>query len=239
MQEVAKRLKTSVRQTDTVARLSGDEFAAVVQETRNGDGVARVSEVLIRALAEPYNLGGTIVRITASGGAALFPTDGATTAELRRYADLALYRAKERGRNTFEMFSADLGRKLERRKQIEVHLQEALDGKGFELYYQPIYLTSGNMAGMEALIRFRQAELKSISPGEFMTVAEQTGFLLPIGEWVIRQACFQVKQWQEKGLLPVPVAVNVSAIQLGRPNFAERGPLLAHYLGAAGAVAAR
>lgn len=222
LREVAKRLQMSTRKTDSVSRLSGDEFAAVVQETHNGEGVARVSEVLIRALAEPYNLGGTVVRITASIGAALFPTDGASSAELRRYADLALYRAKERGRNTFEMFSAELGQKLERRKQIEVHLQEALDGRGFELHYQPIYRTDGMLVAMEALIRFRRAELKSISPGEFMAVAEQTGFVLAIGEWVIREACRQSRQWKEAGYPAVALAVNVSAIQLGRPNFAER-----------------
>ncbi len=221
LQQVAQRLRSNLRKTDTIARLGGDEFAAVVQDTRDGEGVAKVSEMLVRLLAEPYSIGGTIVRTTASIGAAMFPADGTSCAELHRHADLAMYRAKERGRNTYQMFSVELGERLARRKQIEAHLHDALDREGFELCYQPIYAISGTLAGLEALIRFRNAELKSISPAEFMPVAEQTGLIPEIGEWVIREACRQGKQWQQDGLTCLPIAVNVSAIQLARPNFAE------------------
>ena len=221
LQQVAQRLSANLRQTDTVARLGGDEFAAVIQDTHDGEGVAKVSDSLIRLLAEPYLIGTTTVRATASIGIAMFPNDGLASAELRRHADLALYRAKERGRNTYQMFSAELGERLQRRNQIEGHLQEALDREGFELYYQPIYATSRALIGFEALIRFRHPELKSISPAEFMPIAEQTGMIPGIGEWVIREACRQTKRWQIAGLGPGSVAVNVSAIELARPHFAR------------------
>jgi len=221
LQQVAGRLASTLRQTDTIARMGGDEFAVVVHDTRNGEGVANISDVLVRLLAEPYTIGSTIVRTTASIGAALFPADGASCAELRRHADLAMYRAKERGRNTYQMFSAEIGDKLARRKLIEGYLQEALDRKGFELCYQPIYTVSRTLVGLEALIRFSNPEIRSISPAEFIPVAEQIGMIPAIGEWVLRDACRQAKQWQDEELAPVPVAVNVSAIQLARPNFAE------------------
>lgn len=222
LQQVGQRLSSKLRKMDTVARLGGDEFAAVVHDTHDGQGVAKTCESLLRLLSEPYSIGDTTVRTTASIGGAMFPADGASCADLRRHADLALYRAKERGRNTFQMFSAELEEKLERRKEIERDLREALDGAGFELHYQPIYTVSRTLIGFEALIRFRDRELRSMSPSEFMAVAEQVGLVPQIGEWVIREACRQAKEWQETGLASVPVAVNVSAIQLGRPNFVER-----------------
>jgi EAL domain-containing protein (putative c-di-GMP-specific phosphodiesterase class I) len=119
------------------------------------------------------------------------------------------------------MFSADLGERLARRTQIEHFLLEALDGEGFELCYQPIYTISRSLVGLEALVRFRHSELRHISPGEFIVVAEQTGLISQIGEWVMREACRQAREWQNAGLRPVPIAVNVSAIQLARPDFAD------------------
>ena len=221
LQQVASRLTTHLRATDTIARVGGDEFVAVLDDVREVDSVAKVSESFIRLLAEPFTCGNIILRTTASIGAAIFPTDGESPAELQRHADLAMYRAKERGRNTYQMFSADLGERLARRRQIERHLQDALEGEGFELCYQPIYTISRALVGLEALVRFRQPELKHISPGEFILVAEQTGQISYIGEWVLREACRQAREWQRAGLKPVPVAVNVSAIQLGRPDFAS------------------
>ena len=221
LQQVAQRLTSFMRKTDTVARLGGDEFAAVVHDTHDGDGVAKLSESLVRLLAEPYCVGDTILRTSASIGAALFPGDGTSCSALRRYADLAMYRAKERGRNTYQMFSAEIGARLARRKQIEGYLEEALDRVGFELCYQPLYSMTRKLVGLEALIRFSSPEWQSISPAEFIPVAEQAGMIPRIGEWVLREACRQAKQWQDEGLSPVPIAVNVSAIQLARPNFAE------------------
>jgi diguanylate cyclase (GGDEF)-like protein len=221
LQQVAARLTSCSRATDTIARVGGDEFIAVLDEVHEADGVAKVSESLIQMLAEPFTCGNTVLRTTASIGAAIFPLDGTTSAELQRHADLAMYRAKERGRNTYQMFSADLGERLARRRQIERYLQEALEGEGFELCYQPIYTMGRTLVGLEALVRFRHSELRHISPGEFIVVAEQTGQISQIGEWVMREACRQASEWQRNGLTPVPVAVNVSAIQLARPDFAD------------------
>lgn len=221
LQQVAERLAASSRASDTIARIGGDEFVAVLDDVKEVNSVAKVSESLIRMLAEPFTCGNTVLRTTASIGAAIFPIDGASSAELQRHADLAMYRAKERGRNTYQMFSADLGERLARRTQIERLLQEALEGDGFELCYQPIYTISRSLVGLEALIRFRHSELKPISPSEFIVVAEQTGLISQIGEWVMREACRQAREWQSAGLTPVPIAVNVSAIQLARPDFAS------------------
>lgn len=220
LQQVGTRLTSCSRATDTIARIGGDEFVAVLDDVPEIDSVAKVSETLIRLLAEPFTCGSTVLRTTASIGAAIFPMDGASSAELLRHADLAMYRAKERGRNRYQMFSAELGERLARRRQIEQYLQQALEGEGFELCYQPIYTMSRTLVGLEALVRFRQAELRHISPSEFIVVAEQTGLISQIGDWVTREACRVARKWQTSGLMPVPVAVNVSAIQLARPDYA-------------------
>ncbi len=222
LREVAQRLTALIRKADTVARIGGDEFVASIGDIHEREDLANLCQSLSRLLGEPYGLGGVTLRITASIGAALFPEDGASGEDLTRHADLAMYRAKELGRNTFQMFSANLGEKLARRRQVEQYLQEALDGQGFEIHYQPICTTSRVLVGLEALLRFCSPELTSISPGEFMLVAEQTGQICAVGEWVLRESCRQAKQWQESGLSPLPVAVNVSPIQLGRQDFADR-----------------
>ncbi|HUA01142.1 MAG TPA: EAL domain-containing protein [Candidatus Aquilonibacter sp.] len=222
LREVAGRLTSCSRATDTIARVGGDEFVAVLDDVHGIESVARVSETLIQRIAEPFRCGNTVLRTTASIGAAIFPMDGASSAELQRHADLAMYRAKERGRNTYQMFSAELGERLARRREVERYLQDALDTDGFELCYQPIYTIDRTLVGLEALSRFRRSDLRHISPGEFIVVAEQTGQISQIGDWVMREACRQAREWQTNGLKPVPVAVNVSAIQLARPDFASR-----------------
>jgi diguanylate cyclase (GGDEF)-like protein len=222
LRQVAARLTSRLRSTDTVARFGGDEFLAVLDDLADTDGIATVSESVLRALEEPFVIGATVLRTTASIGAAVFPSDGNSADELKRNADLALYRAKERGRNTYQIFSAALSEKLARRREIECRLREALEHNGFELYYQPIYTVARELVGLEALLRFRPSELKAISPGEFIPVAEQTGLISQVGEWVMREVCRQGKEWQAEGFAPVPIAINVSAIQLGRLDFAAQ-----------------
>lgn len=221
LQEVALRLGSFIRKSDTVARIGGDEFVASIGDIRERQDLANLCQSLLRLLEQPYSLGGVTIRITASIGAALFPADGNSCEDLTRHADVAMYRAKEQ-RNTYQMFSVDLGEKLARRRQIEQYLQEALQGEGFEIHYQPICSISGVLVGLEALLRFSSPELTSISPGEFILVAEQTGQISAVGDWVLREACRQGKQWQDEGFSPLPIAVNVSPIQLGRQDFAER-----------------
>ena len=220
LQEVARRLKSRLRSTDTMARQGGDEFIAILHESREGEGLAQVSDDLVATLGAPYMFGNIVLRVTASIGVAVFPTDGPSSSELRRNADLAMYRAKERGGNTYQLFSADLGERLARRKQIEQYLHEAIARQGFELYYQPIYTVSRQLMGLEALIRFRRPDLKSISPAEFIRVAEQTGQIAEVGDWVLREACRQVREWQDEDRAIVPIAVNVSALQIARHDFA-------------------
>jgi diguanylate cyclase (GGDEF)-like protein len=222
LQEVAQRLTSFIRKSDTVARIGGDEFVASIGDVRERQDLANLCQTLVRLLGAPYSFEGVSLRITASVGAAMFPEDGGSVEDLSRQADMAMYRAKELGRNTFHMFSADLGEKLARRRQMEQYLQEALQGEGFQLHYQPICTISRAVIGLEALLRFASPELSSISPAEFILVAEQTGQVSAIGEWVLREACRQGKQWQEEGFSPLPIAVNVSPIQLGRQDFAER-----------------
>ncbi len=221
LREVAQRLTAFIRKSDTVARIGGDEFVAAIADVRERQDLANLCQSLVRLLGQPYSFGGVTFRITASIGAALFPGDADSCDDLTRHADMAMYRAKERGRNTYQMFSANLGEKLARRRQIEQYLQDALQGQGFEIHYQPICSISGALVGLEALLRFCSPELMSISPGEFILVAEQTGQISSVGEWVLREACRQARQWQEEGLVPLSVAVNVSPIQLGRQDFAE------------------
>jgi predicted signal transduction protein with EAL and GGDEF domain len=219
---VAHRLNALVRKADTVARLGGDEFIASIGDVRQKGDLENLCQSLNRILAEPYCFGGLTLRITASVGAAMFPEDASSGEDLTRHADLAMYRAKELGRNTFQMFSANLGERLARRRQLEQYLEDALQGQGFEIHYQPICSTSRVLVGLEALLRFCSPDLVSISPAEFIVVAEQTGQISAIGEWVLREACRQAKQWQERGFRPLPIAVNVSPIQLGRQDFANR-----------------
>jgi diguanylate cyclase (GGDEF)-like protein len=219
LQRVAQRIVSRLRVTDTVSRIGGDEFVAVLDDVRS-ESFAAVIDSLVREIAEPFAFGNVTLRTTASIGAALFPADGMAGATLQRHADIAMYHAKERGRNTFQIFSADLVQGLARRHRVERDLQEALDHDGFELYYQPIYTTSRQVVGLEALIRFGQPKLKSISPAEFIPVAEQTGLISKIGEWVLREACRQGRKWQQEGFTAIPIAVNVSAVQLARADFA-------------------
>ena len=221
LQQAAQRLTGCIRKADTVARIGGDEFVAAIGDVRESEGVEKICETLVRILGEPYSFRGVTFSTTASIGAAIFPRDAVSCEELRRHADLAMYRAKESGRNTYRMFSADLGEKLSRRRQIEKHLQDALENDGFELHYQPIYAVDRILAGFEALIRFRSPELKDIAPSEFIPIAEQAGPISSIGDWVMWEACRQGREWQEKGMPSISLAVNVSAMQLGRPDFAE------------------
>ena len=211
-----------LRSTDTLVRMGGDEFLAILDDIRDGEDLENVAEALRTTIAEPVTFDNTVLRISASIGGAMYPGDGNSAQELKQHADHAMYRAKERGRNTFQMFSVELSERLARRRQLEGYLREALDHDGFELFYQPQYTLKRELIGLEALLRFHAAELKSISPAEFIPVAEQTGLILAIGDWVIRKVCRQGREWLEGGLAPVRISVNISALELTQDRFAER-----------------
>jgi diguanylate cyclase (GGDEF)-like protein/PAS domain S-box-containing protein len=223
---VAARLRASVRETDTVARLGGDEF--VVLFSGRGEAAVIESDItglamkLLAHIAQPVMLGERPLLPTCSMGISVYPQDGEDGGTLLKHADAAMYRAKELGRNRFQFFTADVHERIRRRMELETSLRQALERDEFELHYQPqVGLRDGNIAGVEALIRWRHPQRGLIGPSHFVGFAEETGLIVPIGEWVLRRACAQNREWQEQGLPTVPVAVNMSVRQCERPDIDE------------------
>ncbi len=221
LQQVGARIKSRLRAADTVARVGGDEFIAILGEDDAPEAVGSVAESVLNAIAEPAHYLDLDLQVTASIGVAVYPNDGTSADELKRSADQAMYRAKERGRNTYRLFSSALSERLARRMEIQQSLRNALAADGFEMYYQPQFTSAGRLVGLESLIRFRDPELKRISPGEFIPIAEEMGLMIDVGAWVIEEVCNQMRQWREEGIPPLPVSVNVSALQLARTDFAS------------------
>jgi diguanylate cyclase (GGDEF)-like protein/PAS domain S-box-containing protein len=220
--EVAQRLRSIVREQDTVARLGGDEFVALLPDT-DADGAAHLAKKLLDAIARPYAAGTQELMITPSIGIALFPNDGTDFEALYRCADTAMYRAKQEGRNGFSFFTHEMQEHSIRRLQLENALRRALERNQLCVHYQPqASLLNDEVIGVEALLRWNHPEWGPISPAEFIPVAESSGQILPIGEWVLRTASAQVRQWMDEGLPPMVLAVNLSALQFRQPQFPER-----------------
>jgi diguanylate cyclase (GGDEF)-like protein/PAS domain S-box-containing protein len=220
LRRVAERLKSCVRESDTVARLGGDEFVLVLNASREAETGSLESDVtalmhkLLTNVSSPLTLGERPVRPTCSIGVAMYPQDGADPDTLLRNADAAMYRAKELGRNRFQFFTADVHERIRHRMELESSLRLALERDEFEIHYQPqVGIAEGGIQGVEALLRWRHPELGLIPPGHFISFAEETGLIVPIGEWVLRRACKQNKAWQDAGLPKIPIAVNMSAKQ--------------------------
>jgi len=212
--EVAKRLQSCVRETDVAARRGGDEFTVLLDGIRRGQDAARVAKKILSEFAKPCLIEGHELFITASIGISLFPADGADSEALVRNADIAMYRAKARGGNTYQFFMPEMTDRAMERMEMEHSLHQALERKQFVLYYQPqVDLTSGRIVAMEALIRWQHPEAGLIFPDEFIPLAEETGIIVPMGEWVLAEACRQARRWDEQGLAPVVQAVNFSARQ--------------------------
>jgi diguanylate cyclase (GGDEF)-like protein/PAS domain S-box-containing protein len=217
LKEIGRRLRARVREDDTVARLGGDEFVLVLNDQPDKESVTQAVHRIIEALARPIVLNGQDLIGTCSIGISLFPGDGADGDTLLKNADAAMYRAKASGRNTFQFFSAEMNAELSQRLSIEASLRRALERDEFRVYYQPrIGLRTGAVEGMEALIRWKSPEFGLISPGRFIPVAEDSGLIVPIGDWVLRAACRQMCEWHERGLSSVPVSVNISPRQFRR-----------------------
>ncbi len=223
LQAIAKELRSRLRHGDTLARIGGDEFVVVLTSLTNASlEAARFAQGVTERLSRPLRLDDREVSVTASIGISLFPTDGATIEDLLTSANTAMYAAKNGGRNAFRFFSPEMGAKAHERLELEAHLRSAMELGQFELFYQPqIHIRTGAMVGMEALIRWRHPQLGMIPPNKFISVAEETGLILPIGEWVLRTACEQCKRWQEAGLARLPVAVNISPVQLRQQEFVD------------------
>jgi diguanylate cyclase (GGDEF)-like protein/PAS domain S-box-containing protein len=214
LREVAVRLQSSVRSGDTVARISGDEFAIVLADLARTEDAAIVAQKVIDRVGATVDIAGKEVFVTASVGIATFPADGADAETLIGAADAAMYRAKESGRNAYQFYTAEINQRSRARAQLGTELRRALEREEFVLFYQPkVDLTTRAVNGAEALLRWKHPERGMVSPGEFIPVLEETGLIVPVGDWVLRRACKDLKAWQESGLAVVPIAVNLSARQ--------------------------
>ncbi|MFE8071085.1 EAL domain-containing protein [Marinobacteraceae bacterium S3BR75-40.1] len=218
---VGKRFRERLRQTDILARFGGDEFGVLLEDCRTREDAARVAQHLIDALQEPFLLHGQrAVVVGASLGIAVYPDDAGDAGGLLRCADTAAYQAKRRGRNGFVYYTEDLTHAAMQRLELENELKRALADDEFRVYYQPVFdVGSGRLTGAEALVRWEHPERGLVSPGTFIPVAEQTGLIVPLGEWVLRAVMRQIETWQAEGADPGVIAVNVSAQQLRRGDF--------------------
>jgi diguanylate cyclase (GGDEF)-like protein/PAS domain S-box-containing protein len=215
--QVADRLRTSVRDTDTVARLGGDEFLVVLEAMQEAAQVAHVADKLLSSMAAPFVLHGQELHVTTSLGISLYPRDGQDAETLLKYADTALYKAKDAGRNAYRFFSPEMDAQAHAQLRLENDLRRALERDEFELHYQPqIDLCTGSCVGMEALVRWRHPQRGLVLPGDFIPLAEETGLILPIGCWVLRTACAQAAAWRAQAPSGLRMAVNLSARQLQR-----------------------
>ena len=220
--EVARRLKTCLRGGDTLARLGGDEFTVLLPEVAGRDGARQVADKLLRTLALPCRLHGFELHVAASIGIALFPDDAPDADTLMRYADMAMYSAKDAGRNTYAAYASRMGHALEEKLRLHERLKHALAQGGLTLHYQPqVDVVSGRLTGVEALARWNDPELGEVSPERFIAVAVGTGLIHDLGEWVMRTACNQLAHWHASGM-PLRVSVNLSAQQFRRRDLVER-----------------
>ncbi|MBW8306544.1 MAG: EAL domain-containing protein [Thiobacillus sp.] len=219
---VATRLKSAVRDVDTVSRQGGDEFVLILPDT-DADGAAHVAGKLLEAIARPYQIEDFELTVTLSIGIALYPGDGDDFEALSQCADAAMYRAKHDGRNTYRFFTTEMQARSAHNLHMENALRRALERKQLQLHYQPqVSLDDGRIVGVEALLRWQHPELGMVPPADFIPLAEESGQILQIGEWVLRSAVRQMKVWMDAGLAPMVMAVNLSAIQFRHPHLPER-----------------
>jgi diguanylate cyclase (GGDEF)-like protein len=220
LQAIGETVSRCIRRSDTVGRQGGDEFVVVLSEVAHAEDAAKTAEKIIAALDGPHTVGGHEFRMTASIGISVFPDDGDEAETLLKHADMALYHAKDQGRDGYRFFEPALNVRAVARQTIETGLRRALDLGEFELWYQPkMNLQTRKVIGAEALIRWRHPERGLVAPAEFVPIAEDSGLIRPIGRWVVHEACRQAQAWRHAGLEAIPVAVNVSAVQFKDKQF--------------------
>ena len=223
LQSVAQRLVACVRGSDTVSRQGGDEFVVLLSEIEHAEDAALSAEKMLLALGAPHSIAEKELHITASIGISIYPDDGRDAETLIKCADTAMYYAKDKGRNNCQFFTQDMNVRAVERQFLEGSLRRALKRREFVLHYQPkINLETGAITGVEALIRWRHPERGLIPPALFVPIAEDCGLIVPIGRWVLREACGQAQAWIDAGLPPMPVAVNISAVEFQSDEFLER-----------------
>jgi diguanylate cyclase (GGDEF)-like protein/PAS domain S-box-containing protein len=227
LQSVAERLMSSVRSTDMVCRLGGDEFVILLPEIAHAQDAGLVAETLLEAFNTPHSIDGQELHITISIGISVYPEDADNVDGILQNADTAMFHAKKNGRNNFQFFKADMNVRAVRRLAVECNLRRALKDGEFVLHYQPqIDLASGAMVGAEALIRWQDPDQGLVYPQQFVPIAEECGLIVPIGNWVLRETCRQVKSWQDAGLSVVPVSVNISALEFRKKDFIDSVALI-------------
>ena len=219
---VSERLKDVLRESDTIARIGGDEFIVLLSGIEGSNDAARVARKITESMREPFAVEDRVLNITASIGISLYPDDGDGSDTLIKNADTAMYRAKEVGRNNYQFFTQEMNDRVFERLSMENNLRRAIEREEFVLHYQPqVDIKTGKIIGTEALIRWQHPDMGLVPPGRFIHIAEDSGLIVPIGEWVLRTACRQNREWQIAGLQAIPVAVNLSAIQFRQPDFLE------------------
>jgi diguanylate cyclase (GGDEF)-like protein/PAS domain S-box-containing protein len=225
--EAGKRIRKCIRENDIVARLGGDEFAIVMTGLHSRRGAEAIAEKIIAALSRPFSLIGHQVYVSASIGIATCPDDAIEAEDLLQCADTAMYSAKRTGRNTYRFYAARMKEEAVQRLHLESHLRQALVNNEFQVYYQPkITLATGDISGFEALLRWNHPKRGLLGPNRFISVLEETGLVIPIGEWVLQAVCRQIKQWQCEGIKVQPIAINLSAKQFERPDLIDKIKLI-------------
>ncbi|MEK3909856.1 EAL domain-containing protein [Paenibacillus sp. FSL H7-0331] len=219
---LSNKLKDYVLDKDLVARFGGDEFIVLLSNIASMDEAAQFAKGIPELLKEPFIFEEQELFVTASIGISLYPNDGTDAETLLKNADIAMYRSKEKGGNSYHYYHPEMNKRSMHRLSLEINLRKALERNEFHVYYQPfVDLSHGEIFGMEALIRWFHPEWGMVSPAEFIPLAEETGLIIPIGNWVLRQACIQNKKWQSLGNHPLRVSVNISAIQFHQPQFVQ------------------
>lgn len=220
LQSVAQRLMGCVRHSDTISRQGGDEFVVLLPYIENPEGAGFCAQKMLATLALPHRIDQHELHISVSIGISIYPDDGQDAETQIKNADIAMYQAKENGRNNYKFFEQDMNARAVHRQSVEVSLRRALERQEFVLHYQPkINLQSGTIVGVEALIRWQHPEQGLLLPAQFVSIAEDCGLILPIGRWVLREACLQARSWQQAGLPPIIVAVNISALEFRNKDF--------------------
>ncbi len=221
LRTVARRIRHCLRKTDHVFRLGGDEFTVILSELGRDIDAARVAEKILEAVARPIRQGNQELYLTASIGISLCPNDGTEVEAIVRNADMAMYAAKEEG-NCYSFFTEEMNAKAQARMRMESSLRRAVQNRELVLYYQPMVDSGHRIKGMEALLRWMHPEIGLVPPAQFISVAEETGAIIPIGQWVLEEACRRVKSWQDQGYPDLYVAVNLSARQFKQPDLVEQ-----------------